>query len=291
MPNSNRDEVPSQSPELVAALQSLEQANSNEVLFDYMCRAEITGGRCTVMIFDRVGDGFGARIISFQADVDPQIEVYLRGALRCTALPNAWSGRRVSFSFRPLGRSEVMLTLKGATPADALLGFGALGGTGLGDQVLLGESQFGEAAPFEIATSPDNQVVNLNAGSIANGAWLEIWNRSYTPAQHWQLEESAASTGYFLLKNVLSGKAITVQDMSPEPGAALVQWEINGKDNQLWSIEHAPQELTRVVFASRAHPELVMDLRGAVAEDGTVIQQWKRNGQFNQAWLLRTVRQ
>lgn len=261
---------------------------ASAALFDFMCRADLGDGQCGVKLFDPAADDNGARIVSFEAALDPTVQLRLRGPLRCAAPPHAWSEREVRFEFVAVDRDTVLMRLTDA--ASALLAFGAFPGTGLGQRRLQVAGRFGVAAPFEIATSPDSHVMDLDAGSVDNGARIQIWDRRYTENQHWRLQESSSAPGYFLLISALSRKAITVADMSPTPGAPLVQWDVNGKDNQLWSIEHAPLEDGRLVFASRANPGLVMDLRGAAVENGAVIEQWTRNGQFNQAWLLRTVR-
>ena len=261
-------------------------------LFDYMCRVDFADGLCRIKLYDRVGDTFGAPILHLEGKADVNSTGSLRGPVYCTAPPHAWAGREVDFRLSPVGSYSATLAIKPAQPGSSVMSFGQLGGEGLGQQAVQDRARFSDAAPFLICTLPESQVVNLNAGSFANGAVLNIWEREYADAQHWHLRESAPQSGEFLIINALSGKAITVENMSPQPGAALVQWEVNSKSNQLWTIEHAHLDATdgRVVFASVAHPELVMDLRGAQTDNGTAIVQWSRNGQFNQAWLIHTIR-
>lgn len=261
-------------------------------LFTYMCRVDFTDGLCRLTLYDRVGETFGAPILHLQGKAVVNSTGSLRGQVYCTAPPHAWAGLEVDFRLSPSGNYSAALVIKPAAPAASVMSFGQLGGEGLGQQTVQDRARFSDAAPFLICTLPESQVVNLNAGSFANGAVLNIWEREYADAQHWHLRESAPQSGEFLIINVLSGKAITVENMSSQAGAALVQWEVNSKSNQLWTIEHARLDVTdsRVVFASAFNPELVMDLRGAQTDNGTAIVQWPRNSQFNQSWLIHTIR-
>jgi len=275
-----------------AAWQEAVTLAGDEPLFDYMCRVDFSDGLCRIQFYDRVGDTFGAPILHLEGKAGASSGGSLLGRVYCTAPPHAWAGREVDFRLSPAGSYGAALAIKPATPVSSVISFGQLSGSGLGQQAVQDRASFSDAAPFLICTLPESQVVNVNAGSFANGAVLNIWEREYSDAQHWHLRESAPQSGEFLIINALSGKAITVENMSSQPGAALVQWELNSKPNQLWRIEHAHLDGTdgRVAFAPVSHPELVMDLRGARTDNGTALVQWSRNGQFNQAWLIHTIR-
>lgn len=105
--------------------------------------------------------------------------------------------------------------------------------------------------------------------------------RAYQPdvIQKWRF---AYEGGYHRIVAQHSGKCLDVSGAVQANGAAVMQWECNGGDNQLW-------ELIPVGDAYRVvakHSGRCLDVSEASHSDGAAIIQWDCNGGQNQLWRL-----
>jgi Ricin-type beta-trefoil lectin domain-like len=260
----------------------------DSMLFECRCRLSLVEGELALSLFyvDADGTGFGPRIINLTSSTDTKAEVWMKGTLRCLVPPQSLSGQSAQITLLPVDPPAVLLTLSLQGPGGGSpLARGELTGTDPGNPTVSGLGQFGMAAPFCIATSPQNYVIGVQGGSGSAGAAILLSERSYEDDQYWRLDPGPVP-GFYYLVSVSSGLVIGASQSSHKAGTPLVLQQRSGNDDQLWSIDHAPLEATRVLFASKADSSLVMDLRYATVENGAVIEQWSRNGQFNQAWLM-----
>lgn len=71
--------------------------------------------------------------------------------------------------------------------------------------------------------------------TINNGAEMQQWYCNGHAAQQWQL--SYVSDGYYMLKNIVSGKCLDVYSFGLENGVKIIQWSCHGANNQQWRVE------------------------------------------------------
>lgn len=83
-----------------------------------------------------------------------------------------------------------------------------------------------------------------------------------------------------------SGKALDVAGAAQNDGAAVIQWSINGGNNQRWLPEAVGDG--SYVFVCR-NSDKVLDVAGASTRNGAPVIQWPRNGGENQHWRLYPV--
>ncbi|TDC45169.1 glycosyl hydrolase, partial [Micromonospora sp. KC207] len=71
---------------------------------------------------------------------------------------------------------------------------------------------------------------DVNGGSSADGAKVQLWTCNGGGAQRW----SAQSDGS--LRNTQSGKCLDVSGNSSADGTAVNQWSCHGGANQKWTL-------------------------------------------------------
>ena len=83
-----------------------------------------------------------------------------------------------------------------------------------------------------------------------------------------------------------SGKCLDVSGVSTDDGAAVQQWSCHGGGNQLWRIDQAEGDYSRL---TAQHSGKCLDVRGVSTENGAALQQWSCHGGDNQQWMLEPV--
>ena len=66
--------------------------------------------------------------------------------------------------------------------------------------------------------------------------------------------------------------------------ASIIQWPVNGGDNQSWTLEPVADGYVRIVAR---HSGKAMDVESASTGDGARVIQYTPHGNANQQWLLR----
>ena len=79
---------------------------------------------------------------------------------------------------------------------------------------------------------PSNKVLDVDGGSCANGANVQLYDKNNSGAQKWVL--SQAANGYVMLRNAKSKKALDVYGCGTEPGTNVQQWKADGNKAQLF---------------------------------------------------------
>lgn len=262
-------------------------------IFSHRCRIDTGGvavGDFTLKIFDKKGDdGFGIELVKFRGTTGGVTVTFggLAGAgtIDCWIPPQAVSSWEATFAVEAGGLGIGFAVAELWTMDHRLIGIAVTAGGGIGVNVAGGKGQFDQALPCYITASSPSKVIDLDNSLFTNGAKIQIWDYLGGRNQQWRLQE--AELGYFYLVSALTTKAITVKDASSEAGARLVQWEKNGGDNQKWKILSADPKSNRFAFASKSHPQMVIDLTEGNTENGTAIQQWTNLGNSNQSWGLQ----
>ena len=83
-----------------------------------------------------------------------------------------------------------------------------------------------------------------------------------------------------------SGQALDVFGALLDDVTPIIQWPVHGGDNQVWTLEPAPDGYVRIVAR---HSGKAMDVEFASADDGARVIQYTPHGGANQQWLLRAV--
>ena len=86
---------------------------------------------------------------------------------------------------------------------------------------------------IESGNSAD-RVLDINGFSTENGGNLEIYERKETDNANQQFAFRYKGGGYYQIIAVHSGKALDVENQSPESFANCHQWEVHDGDSQLW---------------------------------------------------------
>jgi hypothetical protein len=93
---------------------------------------------------------------------------------------------------------------------------------------------------------------------------------------------STFNGAYGTIRAQHSGKVLDIAQASTDDGAALIQYEWKGTDNQRFAVD----DVGGGRFVIRAkHSGLVLDVAGASLDDGAAVTQWGRHGGPNQQWV------
>lgn len=128
-----------------------------------------------------------------------------------------------------------------------------------------------------------SKVLDVNGGSRANGAnvQLYVWNGSN--AQRWKVSHDA--TGYVTLTNVGSGKVLDVNGASTANGANVQQYASNGSYAQKWiAVGNSDGSVT---LRSALAENLVIDVAGGSTANGANVQLYASNGSAAQKWTVQ----
>ncbi len=83
-----------------------------------------------------------------------------------------------------------------------------------------------------------------------------------------------------------SDQTLDVAGESLNNGAAIIQWPINGKNNQRWVPLPYGNDYWILV---NVNSKLVLDVAGASTQNGAPLIQWQWNGGLNQLWRIYPV--
>ena len=132
-----------------------------------------------------------------------------------------------------------------------------------------------------LVASHSQKCLDVNGGSLIDGASLIQWQCHGGGNQQWRLE--VAADGYSRIVSSHSGKCMDVSGGSLGDGASIIQWQCHSGANQQWRLE-AVGEGYRLVAR---HSGKCLDVTGWSADDGAGISQWQCHGGANQTWLVR----
>lgn len=85
---------------------------------------------------------------------------------------------------------------------------------------------------YSIVNQGSGKVLDITAGSVQAGAYVQQWGYGASANQQFFLRE--LGNGYWSMTGRQSGMPLDVWDMSPDDGARVVQWPANGGTNQQW---------------------------------------------------------
>ncbi|MEU7647254.1 RICIN domain-containing protein [Streptomyces huasconensis] len=129
--------------------------------------------------------------------------------------------------------------------------------------------------------------LTVRGASHANNAVVNQYRCVGAKNQQWRLEMIGGdpSLGSTVLRNINSGKCLTVHGASTAKGAKLDQYTCVGAPNQTFSFIPAMMKQTPL-FTQPLSGGKCVDVQGAGKADNAPVVQWKCNQRQNQAWDL-----
>ncbi len=129
--------------------------------------------------------------------------------------------------------------------------------------------------------------LTVRGASRADNAVVNQYRCVGAKNQQWRLEMIGGdpSLGSTVLRNINSGKCLTVHGASTAKGAKLDQYTCVGAPNQTFSFIPAMMKQTPL-FTQPLSGGKCVDVQGAGKADNAPVVQWKCNQRQNQAWDL-----
>lgn len=131
-----------------------------------------------------------------------------------------------------------------------------------------------EEGIYKIASAfNDSLVLNVDGGSIQNGANIQLYTANNSEAQQFYIRHLGNRT--YILISVVSGRVLEVENGQNHDGTNVCQNAYNGSSSQKWWL--SCDEDGYYTFVSEATGK-VLDVSGGQARKGTNIQQYTSNG-------------
>ena len=127
-----------------------------------------------------------------------------------------------------------------------------------------------------------NKVVDIDGGSTADGANVQLFEANGTNAQMFTITKQ--SNGYYQIKN-LDGKVLDVYGGEKRSGAIVIQWSWNSGANQQWRFISAGDGYFYIQNALGYY----LDVNGGGTANGTNIQVYEGNSTNAQKWKLVSI--
>ena len=117
-----------------------------------------------------------------------------------------------------------------------------------------------------------NKVLDIDGGSTADGAKVQIWDRSQVNQQKFEVIYNNDKT--YTIKAVHSGKVLEVPDGKPELSKQIQQNQSNNTDEQKWKIKDLGDGNYNIISKCG---EMYLDVAGAGTNNGTHVQLYTSN--------------
>ena len=137
---------------------------------------------------------------------------------------------------------------------------------------------------FESVAHP-GRVLDLTAGSTANGTRLQLWQASGSPAQAFALAPTTDTlpNGTYTLTVANTNLAIDVANASYASGANVQVFQANNSGAQKWNVTRNADGTYTIVNAASGK---ALDVAGGSAYSGANVQQYQPNGSAAQRWII-----
>lgn len=138
------------------------------------------------------------------------------------------------------------------------------------------------AGTFAIAsTSNVRYLLDVNGGSLDNGANIQLYNNNASSAQRWKITQD--QNGYLTFQNIKSGKVLDVYGGQAISSTNVQQYASNHSKAQQWVAEGSRDDF---ILHSALDWNLVLDLAGGSLSNHSNIQIYKSNNSAEQHWKL-----
>lgn len=150
---------------------------------------------------------------------------------------------------------------------------------------LLDSSEIVEGEYVVESALGNSLVLDLAAGSSANGTNIQIYKNNGSGAQKWQIVSDGK--GSYIVKNAATGKALDVEAGSTKNGANVQSYASNGSCAQKWHIV-LNDDKTYSIYSECSGRAL--DVSGGSTSNGANVQIYRPNGSNAQRWNLHPVK-
>lgn len=131
-----------------------------------------------------------------------------------------------------------------------------------------------------------NMMLDVNGGSSANGANIQIYQNNYDSyAQIYRITH--VKDGWHKICNVFSGKAVDVAGGSKKSGTNVHLYTYNGSDAQLWRFYPVPGGYYQIQNKLKCY----LDVAGGGKSNGTNVCVYTKNSTNAQKWKLINEKQ
>ncbi|MDR1015828.1 MAG: RICIN domain-containing protein [Coriobacteriales bacterium] len=143
---------------------------------------------------------------------------------------------------------------------------------------------------FTIANSrAKSRVLDIKAGSVENGAALQLYTSNRTPAQRFRIQPVSGEPGYYTIVNVKSNKALDVPAAQARSRTVIQQYAQNGTDAQKWVFVPTGDADGSYVIAPKLNRKLCLATTSASTSNGASLKLYARSGAFAQTFLLNKI--
>lgn len=133
-----------------------------------------------------------------------------------------------------------------------------------------------------------NPVLNMDikSGSDNNGANVQVWSDNNSLAQRFYISQK--ENGWYTLRNISSGKFLTVPGQEVKSSTKLLQQQGDGSHSQ--EFKFYKEQNGAVLIRPNAGKDLVCDVTGGQLKKGSGLQVYKYNGTPAQQFGLRSYK-
>lgn len=133
---------------------------------------------------------------------------------------------------------------------------------------------------YSFGSVNDGRMMDIYAGSMANGANVQTWDSNNSAAQRYEL--TYLGDGFYKIAVEGTGKVLEVSGASSANGANLHQYQWNGNDSQKWEFVKD----SRGNYTIYSKLGTCIDVAGASKKNGANIQLYAYNGSNAQKWKV-----
>lgn len=132
-----------------------------------------------------------------------------------------------------------------------------------------------------------NKVVDVNGWGRDNNTNIQIWERGKTQ-ENQTFQPISCGNGYYVLKDVNSGKVLDICGGNAYDGANVILYEYHGGANQQWRFIYKGKENGHNWYEleSKVNGNYCLDVNGASSSNGANVQVWSRNGTSAQKFMM-----
>lgn len=137
-----------------------------------------------------------------------------------------------------------------------------------------------------VSALSSNYVLDLSGANTANGSTIQLWRANGTGAQAWRLDKQSAAvaSGYYVIKNQGSGKALDIVGASVSDGGNAQQYSANSTMAQTFYLGYSSN--TGYYTVQSANSGKALDVAGASDSNGANVWQYAGNGTKAQKWTI-----
>ena len=167
--------------------------------------------------------------------------------------------------------------------------YNQLFGSTIDDKVEIVKSNV--AIPKDSYAVSANSSLNLdieNGAINSNGARVQIYNANSSKAQQFSFEQN--SDGYYVIRNLGSGKVLDVAGGRTINGASVQLYDYNGTCAQKWALSRKPNG--KIEILSKCNGNKALDIAGGnINSSGAKLQLYSRNDTPSQEFNIKSLSQ